>query len=57
MSQPDNTLRHKLRQYLENIKPSETEWLRDLMESFVMRPLNWTRNERLGAGLYERSEG
>ena len=57
MSQPDNTLRHKLRQYLENIKPSETDWLRDLMEWLFQELLDLEFNEHLGAGPYERSEG
>ena len=56
MSQPDDTLRHKLRQYLENIKPSETDWLRDLMEWLFQELLDLEFNEHLGAGPYERSE-
>ena len=56
MSQPDDTLRNKLRQYLENIKPSETVWLRDLMEWLFQELLDLEFNEHLGAGPYERSE-
>ena len=57
MSQPDNTLRNKLRQYLENINPSETDWLRDLMEWLFQEMLDLEFNEHLGAEAYERSEG
>lgn len=58
MSQPDDTLREKLRQYLETIKQSEkgTEWLRELVEWLVQEMLNLEFKEYLGAEPYERSE-
>jgi putative transposase len=56
MSQPDNTLRNKLRQYLENLDPSETDWLRDLMEWLFQKMLDLEFNEHLGVEPYERSE-
>ena len=56
MSQSDDTLRHKLRQYLENVKSSETDWLRDLMEWLFQELLDLEFNEHLGAEPYERSE-
>ena len=56
MSQPDDTLRHKLRQYLENVKSSETDWLRDLMEWLFQELLDLEFNEHLGVEPYERSE-
>lgn len=56
MSQSDDTLRNKLRQYLENINPSETEWLRELTEWLFQELLDLEFNEHLGAEPYERSE-
>ena len=56
MSQHDDTLRHKLRQYLESINPSETDWIRDLMEWLFQEMLDLEFNEHLGAEPYERSE-
>jgi transposase-like protein len=58
MSQPDDTLRQKLRQQLEAIKGTEegTDWLRELAEWMIQELLDLEFSEFLGAEPYERSE-
>ena len=58
ISQSDETVREKLRQYLETIKQSEKgiDCLRELVEWLVQEMLSLEFNEYLGAEPYERSE-
>jgi len=58
ISQSDETVREKLRQYLETIKQSEkgTDWLRELVEWIIQEMLSLEFNENLGAEPTERSE-
>ena len=57
MSQPEDTLREKLRQQLRKLKEDgEADWLRELMEWVLQELLELEFTEFLRAEPYERSE-
>lgn len=57
MSQPDDTLKQKLRQHLDNLEEvkEDKDWLRDLVEWLVQELLNIEFSEFVAAEPYERS--
>jgi putative transposase len=57
MSQPDDTLKQKLRQHLDNLEEVKEgkDWLRDLVEWLVQELLNIEFSEFVAAEPYERS--
>ncbi len=58
MSQHDDTLRQRLRQYLDNIEEVEEgkDWPRDLVEWLVQELLDVEFSEFMAVEPYERSE-